>query len=889
MSYRTTNSSGLRHVLRRAATAMAAAALVCGPAASVATADAVGTGTNARHAAPINTDSPDDSQQFLRLSIDSVTPQMVEANSPTTVTVVGSVANVGDRDVSDVQVRLQRAQGVDEPEQLRTVLQLDQDSYSTFGEFHQVSAVLRKGATKQFSLSMPLRAAAGLSLEITEPGVYPLLVNVNGTPDYGGPARLDDARFLLPILGLPATEPPTEPAASASESASQPPVLPRVTAPVPATLLYPLATEPKLAAGIAGQAATDSTSTVRLVDDSLAGSLAPGGRLHGMLAALDEAMFPGSDANRPNNLEPDVPVPGRPDDPASDPGTPRAGTPDTSPPADAPNAARVPDPAVHAGLCLAIDPDLLVTVDAMTRGYLVTTDPSDPSAETTDGAGRAAATTWLAKLRTLSAAMCTVAVPYAQAELDAVAAVNSPQLPNAVITAAKDIVNGILGTTAVPGMLWPSAGHLTAEAASVLHDGNPTTLLLAANATSAGGPAMRLPDVDPSLSATSFDVPAATALAATGTDPATPAFVPADLRYRIDADSRIARLQDALGAIVWPAIPGTPTDAQEPGAAGSASQGSAAQGSAAGSPEPVVIAPPQLWSVDHDEAAAVLTTFARLIANGLAVSRPLAEVLELASAPDAPGTKLVDPMPLDDVADTPEESSWPDLTADVAALLPKLDTLHATLIDVPNAALSPDGYVQPLMQDLLRALTTAGRDDDDPSEAEAAAQNRLTALEASLADQFAAITVLAPGSVYTLASSQSPLLLVAKNDLPVAVRVRLDINAPAGVNILNYDDYTLPARGSRQIQVPVEIEFSRQIDLRVGLLAPDGTALGEKIHISLQSNAYGNLIPIITAVFGGLLLLLAGRRAWHRIKGKPDPSDERRPVITPPDRPGTEG
>src|SRR5699024_4934220 len=34
----------------------------------------------------------------------------------------------------------------------------------------------------------------------------------------------------------------------------------------------------------------------------------------------------------------------------------------------------------------------------------------------------------------------------------------------------------------------------------------------------------------------------------------------------------------------------------------------------------------------------------------------------------------------------------------------------------------------------------------------------------------------------------------------------------------------------------------------------------------------------------GLLLVLAGRRAWHRIKGRPDPADERRPVISPPDR-----
>ena len=46
-----------------------------------------------------------------------------------------------------------------------------------------------------------MRSATKHSLDIGAPGVYPLLVNVNGTPDYGEPARLDNARFLLPVVG----------------------------------------------------------------------------------------------------------------------------------------------------------------------------------------------------------------------------------------------------------------------------------------------------------------------------------------------------------------------------------------------------------------------------------------------------------------------------------------------------------------------------------------------------------------------------------------------------------------------------------------------------------------------------------------------------------------
>ena len=60
-----------------------------------------------------------------------------------------------------------------------------------------------RGPDVPFTLAYPLRSAELPSLSIDEPGVYPVLVNVNGTPDYGAPARLDDARFLLPVLGVP--------------------------------------------------------------------------------------------------------------------------------------------------------------------------------------------------------------------------------------------------------------------------------------------------------------------------------------------------------------------------------------------------------------------------------------------------------------------------------------------------------------------------------------------------------------------------------------------------------------------------------------------------------------------------------------------------------------
>ncbi len=111
--------------------------------------------------------------------------------------------NVGDRPVRDVMVRLEHAAAVTSSAGLRTNLGGENDQFEPVADFITVSAELQRGQNVPFNLTVPLRSADAPSLGIDEPGVYPLLVNVNGTPDYGAPARLDDARFLLPVIGVP--------------------------------------------------------------------------------------------------------------------------------------------------------------------------------------------------------------------------------------------------------------------------------------------------------------------------------------------------------------------------------------------------------------------------------------------------------------------------------------------------------------------------------------------------------------------------------------------------------------------------------------------------------------------------------------------------------------
>ncbi|WP_305093193.1 DUF6049 family protein [Prescottella sp. R16] len=743
--------------------------------------------------------------KFLALSVDAVTPTAVTTTTDPVVTVTGTVRNVGDRPVTDIGVRLQRAAAVSASEELRTSLDLDQGAFDTVGPFVQVASELDVGERKQFTLSLPLRSRAGWSLDITEPGVYPLLVNVNGSPEYGGQARLDDARFLLPVLGLPQSAGSSETAPQGSQSGSATaPVPPDTSNPLAVTMLWPLTDEPRLAAGVPGSVG----DKVRLVDDDLARSLSSGGRLDGLLDAVEYATGPDVDRDR-----------------------------------------RLAD-----SMCLAVDPDLLVTVGNMTRGYLVVDDPTDPTGPARDGTGRDAAADWLDRLTTLARTMCVTAVPFAQVDLAALSRVNDPSLTASALTSPSDIVDAVLGVTSQRGVTWPDAGVLDDGTAHLLQQLGSTTTVLAANAVetpsaTTSGKVTLVRDGDTTVDATLFDVSAAAALAAVGTDPQTPSYVPERARYNLDRDSRTARLQDALGAVTWSAL-------QKPG-------------SRSGERSMLVV-PPQQWSAGSDEAATILSTVSTLFRTGLATPRPLSRVL---AQPPASPTDATLAYPQRAIVDGTPDS----VEQGVAAQIPRIDEMAAALVDDPQVPLTPTRFLTPLREDLVRAMSLSGRRDQDPGSvaaAEEAAAVRVHAVTTTMDGMFRAVTILSPGGVYTLASEQSPLLLVARNDLPVAISVRLRVDAPDEMHVTDIGPQQLPPRGSRSLQVPAEVSDSRTMVVNFSLTTESGHHLGEQASVTVRSNAYGQALAIITACAGALLLFLAGRRLWHRFRGQPDRADE---------------
>jgi hypothetical protein len=735
---------------------------------------------------------------FVQVRIDQVTPQTVTTTSEPVVVVTGTVSNVGDRPVRDIMVRLEHAPAVNASAGLRTDLDGDTDQYEPVADFLTVSTELQRGHKVPFTLSAPVRSLSKPSLAIGKPGVYPLLVNVNGTPDYGEPARLDNARFLLPVVGVP-----PDPLDTSGDALSAV-VAPDTSKPVPITMLWPLADRPRLAPGVPG-----GTIPVRLMDDELATSLAAGGRLDVLLAAAEFA---------------------------------------TSRDVD-------PDGAVSRSLCLAVDPDLLVTINAMTGGYVVSDSPEQPGAPTHPGTGQAAAVSWLNRVRALAHRMCVAPLPYAQADLDAVQRVGDAGLSAIATSSAGDIVDQILNVTAVRGATLIPDGLLTRRTVNLL-SANGNTVVIAAADYSAEDAATTAPAhvdtaprrLSPQVVVAPFDPAVGAAFAATGSDPVAPTYLNAALAVRLQHDSDTARREDALSSMLWRTL--------QPSVA----------------PRAEVLLPPTNWKLRSDDAGAILTTLATAIRSGLAVPRPLPALIADASAtPPVTGTPQLPGV------DAGERGRFDNnVVATIANEVGRLWGLTTALTADPRTGLNGVSYTAPLREDMLRAISQADR----PDTRNGLAQRRLEIVGNAIGDLFGAVTIVTPTGSYTLATEHSPLPLALHNGLGVPIRVRLHVDAPPGMQVTDLGEIELPP-GYLPLRVPIEVNFTQRVAIDVTLRTPAGVPLGEPVRLSVHSNAYGKVLFAITLSAAAVLVALAGRRLWHRFRGQPDPADLDRPQDPP--------
>ena len=733
---------------------------------------------------------------FLQVRIDRVTPEVVTTTSEPVVTVTGAVGNVGDRPVRDVMVRLEHAAAVTSSAGLRTNLAGNVDQFEPVADFITLAPELLRGQDVPFTLAYPLRSPELSSLHIEQPGVYPVMVNVNGTPDYGEPARLADARFLLPVLGVP----PDSGADSSADTLTSV-VPPDTSKPVRLTMFWPIADRPRLAAGAPGAA-----TPVRLIDDDLATSLAPGGRLDTLLSAVDFA---------------------------------------TSPPVD-------PGGQLGSALCLAVDPDLLVTVNAMTAGYVVNDAPdAGPGTPTHPGVGQDAAIAWLNRLKAVAQRMCVASTTYAQADLDALRRVGDSGLSGIATNGAGGIVDQLLGIASIRGASLVGDGPLTGPAVELLSAQGPTVAIGAADFpaqdSATGEPATAdLTPVryTPQLVAAPFDPAVGAALAGAGTEPASPSYLDPSMDIPLKDESAIARRQDAVGSLLWRGLhPDT-------------------------EPRTQILMPPLAWSLQPEDAQSILTAVATAIHAGLAVPRPLTAVI---AEGHAVAPQDLAPLP-DGNLGNPRGRFDDGVVSGIASVTGRLWALTAALTTDARTGLTGTQYTAPLREDMLRALSQSV----PPDARNGLAQQRLTTVGRTVDDLLGAVTIVNPGGSYTLATERSPLPLALRNDLPVPIRVRLEVDAPPGMSVTDMGEIELPP-GYLPLRVPIEVHFTQRVAVDVALSTTDGLPLGEPVRLSVHSNAYGKVLFFITLSAGAVLVLLAGRRLWHRFRGQPDRADLDRP------------
>lgn len=327
-------------------------------------------------------DVPDPTPDALHISLTWITPDRIDGQSKNSVTVSGTLTNVGKLPISDIDVRLQRGDYVPYGNALRHTLTEDQINYPTTLPFHHLATTLNPGDSTSFTLTARIHGGDGDTLNINAPGVYPLLVNVNGRVSNSDSARLHDARVLLPVLSLPGSD-RQDPATVASR---------------PTTILWPLALTPQ-------EASYYSFSSIAVLrNENLGISLGEHGRLRALLDAAGSLLK---------------------------------------------------DHALNHSVCFAIDPDLLRTVDRMTRPYRVLNTPNNWHDGMHRGKHTKDAQSWIEDLRSLTANNCVIALPWSGASL-ATTTHLLPDKPHQLMEDSRRVTAYFLHKHLTSHVIWPS-------------------------------------------------------------------------------------------------------------------------------------------------------------------------------------------------------------------------------------------------------------------------------------------------------------------------------------------------------------------------------------------------------------------------------------------------
>ncbi|MGA9309277.1 MAG: DUF6049 family protein [Pseudonocardiaceae bacterium] len=700
---------------------------------------------------------PDRPNVLARLELSSVSPRMVTSTSAPVLRVTGTVVNIGDRPITKLAVRLQRDEPITSDDAAARAIAGGADAPHVT-RFQPLPVDLAPGQSSPFTLEVPLRGGADLeSLQITEPGVYPVLVNLNGQPDFGGVARLASVPLLLPVLGIPPAGPGEPPG----------PVLAQPPQPAPLTVLWPLAAAPDRLPSEPGDPVLLHSD--RAGTDPLAADIAPGGRLDGLLGALEQAVPPGS--------------------------------------------------PLGAAVCVAVDPLLLETLDGMSHGYRV----SHPGG-ISDGTGARDARTWLDRLRVAVQGRCVLPLPYADADLVALSRAGLTDLEALATSTGARLVGDLLGVQPLTGVSWPADQMLDERTLADLTALQTHAVLLDPRGII---PAPAAPADVVSLvgGASGTTNPG---IAIPGGHSAAPVGVLVDplVTSALASTANPLPTQDGLGALAYRAASG----------------------------RPVVLVPPRRWQVRGTEATALLIGARQLLAAGFVTPR---ELSALAGTHPADAAVALTYPPQAGAQEIP-----PSVTAEVLWDRNVLRDLQVATVLDPAANLRPATLLDPLRLGLLRGVSAAWR--GLPSRAAL-----ITSEESSRLDELRrSVRIVQPPGIYSLAASDSPLLITVSNELPVGMQVQLSLSDTAGLRSGEVGLQLVPARSTRQLVIPAKVSRAGQFSVDARLSTPGGTPLGEPSTLQLRSTAFSRVTVALTAGAGAALVALVARRLVRRVRRK---------------------
>lgn len=752
----------------------------------------------------------DDYAGRLAFTVDSVDPVLVTTAGPTSVTVTGSVTNTGSEAITDLIYRFQRGTAVDSTAALeRELNEPGEPTAAVPPRFSSLLGRLDPGQSAPFTATVPLSGTGGIGVQ--SPGVYPLLLNVNGDVALeSGPlaARVGELHLVLPVLGVPG-------------SSSTTPAEPTVD-PLGVGMLWPFVDTPHL--GVGGV----------FRNDDLATAIAPGGRLAVLLEGLRGSTAQQLPAGAitvvldPQLLDEldrmsgayDV-LTGPQQALALTPSGSTAG-PTGSVPAS-PSATPTP-----SGSTAPTSTTAAATPGTDTAATAVGADGN----QVTAGAGSADARRYLEGLRTVVQRFPTLLLPLADPDTVALTRGGLTTDISSAVTAGRAVAERVLGADLTARLTtttaFPAQGLLDDATATFLGQAGFTGTVLAA--TGVGGTDDgSASDAVVVTTGTGADTGLRAALAQSGglSDLAVLAGQESGNNWSVRVN--------ALTGLLYQQI-----------------RDESASGSGGDAPSAIVV-PNRQWSpslASIQRLQDVLVTLGQGgLINGVDLTTTLTQATRSAPLqyPESARNAELDPGYVDAVRTAQAEVA--QLRASFAAQAQPQDP--APVLDALDQALLTAGSTA------YRSRPTGGR-------------ANLDTVRATLDELHGGVRIATTNATYTLASSSSPLLVTVQNTLAydVTVTVRIVGGEYVGLDATDPEPQVVPAGRSVPFRIATEVSRSGQFQVSAQVVGADGAVWGQTVPLSVQSSAFGAVTVVIIAVAGAVLLIMVVLRVRQRLQAR---------------------